>query len=1166
MKRGSWFWLAAVTLTTCVFLASASIVARAADLDGSIRGTVTDPAGGAVPQVTVTATNTATNVSYQAKTQEDGGYSFLQLPIGDYTLKVEKTGFQTYTAAQIHLDVNTVFIQDVQLTVGAMSTVITVQANQVQVETSTTQLGTVIEAQQIVDLPLIGRDWVQLQALQPGVVGASDRFGTSSTAPPDFATNGGQSQFNLFLIDGADTNDLTLNTGTFVPSEDSIAEFRMVTSTLNPEYARTSGAAVNAVIKSGSNSFHGDAFNFYRSKGFDASNFFSPGVSNPFHENQFGGTLGGPVIKNHTFAFFSYQGVRESIPQTNNGVNNGVQVTPVFLSGQTTGATAFPGLAASTGVSAVPLVGDNGTMYPAGTAYSTIFSAGTVPAADINVESAKLLKFVPAPNTSITAGGPLNAFGFTATQATVTNQYLYRIDQVFNAKDTLWGTWFDEKLAQTEPVSFFGGNLPGFGESDGENFKFLALSWTHVFNDHMLNELRGGYNRLNYAAVFPQTPTLPSSLGFAITPQDPGGAGIPDVTVPGLFNLGFSIFGPQPRIDQVYQGTDNFSLVEGRHTLKFGFDMRRWETLNPALSQNSGEFQFEPFGTYSTGLVGADFLLGVPALYEQASGGLENGRSRQYYSYAQDQFKFRPNLTLTFGLGWTIDTPALNIAYDGHGQLAFRPGQQSVVFPNAPLGVVYEGDPGVQAAGPTQWRNFGPRIGFAYSPNWGWLTGGAGKTSIRAGFGIYYDKSATEEAGQVGFGVPPFSISTQLGVTGPGAPVSGVNPSFATPFTDVATGAVVPNPYPFTGFPSSINFATTPGLEPIFTSCCAVVAPDTRDPRASNYNLTVERQVGASTIVTVGYVGSVGRRLSDGMPQNIVTGLGPGDTVVYPYSLPVYGPIATIFSDGTSSYNSLQASVNKKMSHGLQFLVSYTYSHSIDDTSGFENSSFGEDGGEGGGFGGSIRSSNPYCFPRCDIGSSVYDARQRLVISYVYQIPGLRGNWAISRLTRGWTITGITAFQTGFPLDIADLSDPSGGCDLASDFNCWDGPNQVAPVHYLNPRATGMWFDPTSFVQVSCAPSCPAVGVSPTSVVAYGNAPRNPIRGPGINNWDFVLYKDTEITELTRVQLRLEAYNLFNHTQFDPNGISTNLTSGTFGAIVAAQNPRLMQIAAKLIF
>jgi Carboxypeptidase regulatory-like domain len=1201
MKRGRWFSLAVVALTACAFLVSASIVARAADLYGSIRGTVTDPAGGAVPQVTVTATNMATNVSQQVKTQGDGSYNFLQLPIGDYVVKVEITGFKTFTASRIHLDVNTVFIQDVRLAVGATSTEITVQANQVQVETSTTQLGTVIEAQQITDLPLIGRDWVQLQALQPGVVGASDRLGTSPTAPPDFATNGGQSQFNLFLIDGADTNDLTLNTGTFVPSEDAIAEFRMVTSTLNPEYARTSGAAVNAVIKSGSNSFHGDAFDYYRSKGFDASNFFSPGVTSPFHENQFGGVLGGPIIKNHTFAFFSYQGVRESIPQTSNGVNNGVEVTPVYLSGQTTGTTVFPSLATSSGVSAFPLVGDNGTTYPAGTAYSTIFSEGTVPVADISGESAKLLKFVPPPNSSTTAGGPLNAFTFNATQATSSNQYLYRIDQVFNAKDTLWGTWFNETLATTEPVSFFGGTLPGFGEIDGEHFKFLALSWTHVINDHMLNELRGGYNRLNYAAVFPQTPTLPSSLGFAITPQDPGGAGVPFVAVPGLFNLGFSIFGPQPRIDQVYQGTDNFSVVEGRHTLKFGFDMRRWETLNPALSTNSGEFQFQPSGTYSTGVVGADFLLGVPALYEQASGGLENARTRQYYSYAQDEFKFRPNLTLTYGLGWTIDTPALNIAYDGHGQLAFRAGQQSEVFPNAPLGVVYEGDPGVQAAGPTQWRNFGPRVGFAYSPNWGWLSGGADKTSIRAGFGIYYDKSATEESGQVGFGVPPFSISTILGVTGAGAGVSGINPSFANPFTDVATGAVATNPYPFSGFPSTVNFATTPGLEPIFTPCCAVVAADTRDPRASNYNLTVERQVGASTIVTVGYVGSVVRRLSDGMPQNLATsvtqipGCTPGVTVTSPpgqqpasacyntnnlFNLGVYGPIATIFSDGTSSYNALQASINKKMSHGLQFLVSYTYSHSIDNTSGFENSSFGEDGGEGGGFGGSIRSSNPYCFPRCDIASSIYDARQRLVISYVYQIPGMRGNWALSRLTRGWTITGITTFQTGFPLDIADLSNPSGGCDLASDFNCWDGPNQVGPVQYLNPRKTGMWFNPSAFAQVPCAapvagatPTAPTIpfgcnnkGISPTSVVAYGNAPRNPIRGPGVNNWDFVLYKDTTITERTRVQLRLEAYNLFNHTQFDPNGVGTNLTSASFGSIVAAENPRLMQIAAKFIF
>jgi hypothetical protein len=255
------------------------------------------------------------------------------------------------------------------------------------------------------------------------------------------------------------------------------------------------------------------------------------------------------------------------------------------------------------------------------------------------------------------------------------------------------------------------------------------------------------------------------------------------------------------------------------------------------------------------------------------------------------------------------------------------------------------------------------------------------------------------------------------------------------------------------------------------------------------------------------------------------------------------------------------------MSHGLQFLVSYTYGHSFDDTSGFENSSFGEYGGKTGGFGGSIRSSNPYCFPGCDYASSIFDARQRLVISYVYQIPGSNRGWLASTLTKGWTLSGITVFQTGFPLDIADVSNPSGGCDAAGDFTCWDGPNQVAAVKYMNPRKTGNWFDPSSFSQVSCAKSgCPAAGVSPTSVAAYGNAPRNPLRGPGLNDFDVILFKDTAITERTKVELRLETYNVFNHTQFDPDGIHTNVSSGTFGAITAAHDPRLVQLAAKFIF
>jgi hypothetical protein len=318
--------------------------------------------------------------------------------------------------------------------------------------------------------------------------------------------------------------------------------------------------------------------------------------------------------------------------------------------------------------------------------------------------------------------------------------------------------------------------------------------------------------------------------------------------------------------------------------------------------------------------------------------------------------------------------------------------------------------------------------------------------------------------------------------------------------------------------------------------------------------------------VTVGYVGSVAHHLTMGLPVNLATGLDSSGNITSVYDPAVYGPIDTIFSMGNSRYNSFQASVNKKLGHGLQFVVSYTYAHSIDNTSGFENSTFGTFGGEYGGFS-TIRAANPYCFSTCGVASSIFDARQRIVFSYFYQIPGWKGSGLMSRLTSGWTMAGITTFQTGFPLDVADNATPSGGCNGGGDFSCWDGPNLVGPVKYLNPRTTGMWFDPSAFATVPCeAAGCSASGVSPTSVAAYGNAPRNVLRGPGINNWDFQFFKDTQISESKRVELRIEFYNVFNHTQYDPNGVVTDISAVNFGAATTTLSPRRIQLAGKFYF
>ncbi|MGD0955778.1 MAG: carboxypeptidase-like regulatory domain-containing protein [Candidatus Acidiferrales bacterium] len=1136
-------------LSLCVFLLVSAGTVKAQSLYGSIRGTVTDSTGATVPGVAVTATNMATNISQQVTSKDDGSYNFLQLAIGDYSIKAEKTGFQVFTATRIHLDVNTVFTQDIPLTLGAMSQEVTVQANAVQVETTTPQLGIVVDANDIVNLPLIGRNFVSLQAVLPGVVAAADRFGTSNY---DFATNGAQTQMNVYLIDGTDSGDIAVNTPSFIPSADAIDEFRLVTSTLNPEYNRSSGAILNAVLKSGSNSFHGDAFDFYRDTFLDAVPYFAPQsahVPPPYQQNEFGGTIGGPVIKNHTFFFFSYQGIRATTPQTN-PLGPTIETT-VYTPAQLAGDFGAGSFAGSTNPSPIPLWGDpcppSGAKCAAGTPYSTLFASGNVPTQDFNATALGLVKkYVPLPNVGT------DEFSFNATQPEKDNQYIVKINQTFTSKDTLWGTWFIESFPVSDSVPFAGATLPGFGMTEQQHWKLLTVSWTHIINDHMLNELRVGYDRFNFASVEPATSTQPSSAGFSsIAPQLTSGAGLPVMQVTGLFTIGFSADGPQPRIDQVRDATDNFSWTKGSHTMKFGFDYRQWNVWSPFSFDNDGNFNYSGNGPYSTKNTGVDFLLGIPDIYTQGSGGTQYDYAKGSYAYAQDSFKIRPNLTLTYGLGWSIDSPMINAAFHDHAQTAFRPGQQSVIFPNAPVGYVFQGDPGVNAPGTVHLNDLGPRIGFAWSPDLGRLSGGPGKLSIRAGYGIYYNRSEQEQDLQV-LGMPPYAVTTVLG--GPGS----INPSFPNPFADIKTGATAPNLFPFTGAPSNVQFTAAAGFLPLFSSCCAVLSPNTQDPMAENYNLTIERQLSNSMILSVGYVGSRAYRLTYGLPQNIANSAG-----VFPYNVATYGSIDTLYSGAKSNYNALQVSLNKRLYHGLEFLASYTYSHSIDDGSGFENSTFGEAGGGNQGFGGggAIRASNPYCFPACDYASSTYDARQRLVVSYFYEIPGMHGDWIVSRLTKGWTIAGITTFQTGFPLDVADESFPSGGLLLCcSDFVGWDGPNQVAPVTYLNPRSAGNpWFSPGAFAQVT-------PNGNPTSPVSYGDAPRNPIRGPGLNNWDFQLYKDTQINERTRFELRIEAYNVFNHTQFDSQGVITDIIAPNFGDETLAHSPRLIQLAAKFYF
>lgn len=1171
--------------------------AKADNLYARIQGMVTDPSGAVLVGVKMAATNTGTNIVFTAETKADGNYVFLNLPIGTYNVTATASGFRTFEATGITLVLDQVYALNIKMELGQMSEQVTVEATNVQVQTANTQLGTVINGETIEDMPLITRNWLNLQTLEPGVQSSSDRFGT-------FSTNGAQSQQNSFLINGQDSNDLPLNTPLIRPSLDAIAEFDMVTNTINPEYGRNSGAIMNATIKSGTNSFHGDGFEFYRDTFLNAADFFT-NQTYVFHQNQFGGTLGGPIIKNHTFFFFSYQGARFREPQstTTQTVYSSAELGGDFSQGADAGSfngtpgTGCPGTSCVPAVNLVPvspfpMYGDanstcpvsGGVMCPAGTPYGIqyggtnqttvltngLFSTGKIPTQDFNSIAMKLVsQFVPAPTNTTT-----NAYNFNGVEAGTDNQYLFQIDQTFNAKDSIRFYGLFEANPTTQTLPFVGATLPGFEEQDRRHYKQYSAGWTHVFNSDVLNEFRVGYTRFNFPSVSPTTVVQPSTYGFNITPNIPSGAQLPIISVTGIepgqvnFTIGFSSDGPQPRIDQTYQIDDNFSWVKGRHTMKFGYAGRKFEVFNPFGYQNNGDFSFGASGTFTTGNAGADFLLGIPDSYVQTSGNIMNDSAFGHYLYAQDSWKATQNLTINYGLGWQINSPLTD-----HGPLnnnraidCFIPGEQSTVYPTAPEDLVFPGDKGCSASGySTGYKHFGPRLGIAWAPQGGSgalrdVIGEPGQFSIRAGFGIYYNQ-IEEELSLQNLLAPPFGLY-DLGVGD-----IGLSPSFADPWSDIAGRGSITNKYPYT--------APAPGSAVDFTFFAPmdfnVTDPKFSVPYAMNYNLTVQRELPGQMILSIGYVGAQGRHLERAFDLNeanygacaaIPACIGStGARYFQGYSYPQDFPYSTVIpgtsdlyfggvgqqaTDGDSNYNSLQVSLKKRTSHGLDFLLSYTYSHSIDDGSGYESSS-GQQAG--------TRGINPFD-NKLNWGDSQFDARQRFVASYRYEIPvphSLGSGAFLSRVFKGWEISGITTLQTGFPVTLSSGLFQSGTCWAYTYYACADNPNQVAPVVTQDPRSTAnhLYFNTSAFANE-------ALGT-------FGNTGRGTLHGPGENRTDLTLAKNIAVTEKTRFQLRLDAQNAFNHVNFNlPN---SDINSSQFGWVTGdTLGPRLVQLGVKFYF
>ena len=1175
MKQSS-FWYRVILAVSLLISFS---TANAVEVTARIKGTVTDPSGAMIPNAQVTATNTDTGVVTNTTTSSTGDYIFQKLPIGTYSITISVPGFIRYTATGIVLNIDQEYVLPMKLSVGSSVETVEVRANAVQVNTTDMQLSNVVDSHQITELPLIGRAFTNLELILPGVQASSDRFTDA------FSVNGSQTQQSAYVINGADTNDLPLNTITFQPNIDALQEFNLLTGPLNAEYDRNSGAIISTSIKQGTNHFHGDVFEFYRDTFLNTRNFFQKNpITLPtptFHQNIFGGTVGGPILKDKLFAFFAYQGTREAVPQTGsfNGATYGnVRVfTAAQLAGNYAGTTFTSNKIPAT-ISIPGCISGTDT-------FKTCFAKtnGQVPTSAFNSVAMNLVKtYVPAPNSGS------NAYTYSPIQASKINQYIGRFDYNPTQKNQFYFVAIHQHNDRTRTLPFTGGTIPGFGDTSNTDIYQFSTGWVRQISSTALNDLEVHYTRFNFDTVEPQHVIQPSSLGFSITPQNSAAASVPTISIIGanssqpLFSLGFSINGPQPRIDQVYQANDSFTKTIGHHNLKFGYDWRRYNVANPFGARNSGYYIFRSTGNnFTTGDAGLDFLLGMPATYAQGSGARIDAYAFLNYMYAQDTWKAMDNLTLSYGLGWQIDTPLHNLQYGGIGVTCFIPGQQSKVFRTAPRNLNYPGDPGCNNASgaTTKYTGFGPRFGFAWAPDLGVLSAGSSKKlSIRGGFGIYYNRTE-EESSLQNLSDPPFGLNSS------GSVDYGVatNPGFANPFQDLnkaGSAGQYPNKFPFV--PPAAG--SSPDFSIYTPFSLSQYNPAFRSPYSENVQLTIEREFPGRAVARMSYVGTFGRHNQAVIEGNPITQAGHDACLAdiacsgtagvrnlqsqrYPthtqYGYPNaqgqndFVSMALISSISSSNYNSLQLSLDKGLTHGLQLQASYTFSHALDDASSFEGSGFG--GTNGRGYNQFVKSLN--------YGNSTFDARHRFVIAPIYVVPFKRGSTfsPYNLLLSGWQISGIATFATGQPFDIrASGTSNSLWCSSTLTFYaCPDIPNQTAPLvkgdlRKMNVNSSGASLNNTTFFQAS--------SFAPEPIGSFGNISRNRYYGPGINNTNLIIAKNFPLSSdnVRYLQIRMESDNVFNHTQF-LNPVN-DFSSGNFGLVSSAVAGRQTQLAAKIYF
>jgi hypothetical protein len=995
----------------CALLMTATVTAAAQQITGSIRGTVTDASGAIVQSAAVTARQVETGLTRTAFADKTGAFVLVELPVGHYRVTVGAKGFQEYIQDGITLDVNETANVPVRLAVGAETEHIQVMADAQLIQTTATSLGSVVDQSELVDLPLDGRNFSQLGLLLTGVApltpGLKEASGTLRDGQA-YAVNGQRPESNSFLIDGAN-NTNSVDAGFVLrPPIDAIAEFRILTHNANAEFGQNTGSTTNIVTRSGTNSFHGAVWKFLRNDAMDASNFSTHSVQ-PLKQNQFGGTFGGPIVKDRTFFFAYYEGFRNR-------------------QGETVPATV-PSLKQRQGD-----FSENGLcIFNFATHQCDPVPGNQVP---INPISAKILDFYPLPNQG------LNSFVTTQSLRVTNDQFGGRIDQYLSPKDTLNFRYMFSGGPTTDPLSTSGANVPGFPVGEEDRAQNFVGQETHIFSSSVVSVARFSFLRNKFLFDQHLNHQLPSTLGFLYDPSLPEAAGPPFIQVGGYASVGDPITGPRNTFQNTYDVSGSLSWIRSRHEMKFGGGFRRDQINALQGIATNGFFVFAPF-PFSDAF--ASFLTGLPVVFLQGGGDFNRHiRGKAFNLYAQDTFKVNSRLTLNYGLRYDLPFPYT----ERHNrQNLFVPGAQSKVLPSAPAGLLYPGDPGVPAGLiATQKTAFAPRVGLAYDPT------GAGRWLVSAAYGIFYEPFYNGQGGplQDPISAPPYLATPQRGFGLNFAdPFNGTNPfdgSFSEPMTLLVVDQHLKLPY---AQHWNLNLQRSFARDWLF-QVGYVGTTGTHLPRLVEGNPTIYYP-GVSTVDNVNQ-----RRMYSGC------------TLAAPDNC-IYASVGKIAGIANSNYHALESSLRKRFGYGISFLASYTYSKSIDDVSSFNisGSSSQQVAGE------NDLAQNPFDLAAERGRSMFDSRHRLVLSYQWELPFWRHGHSWHQHAFGNWQLNGIATLQSGTPFTVFDSRDVSlqGSAPEISGFSS-NRPNVVGDPN-AGPKTAAEWLNKAAFQRITPDPNSP---------------------------------------------------------------------------------------------